>query len=73
MFDYRLRSWFEFQICSNGQMLMDQEQQHLGTMDNTAEPRTPESHQLLRVSLCSVILDTFRALSAGHCSTTVAK
>lgn len=73
MFDYRLCSGFEFQICLNWQMLMDQEQQHLGTMDNTGEPPTPESHQLLCVSLCPVILDTFRALSAAHCSTTVAK
>lgn len=73
MFDYRLCTWFEFQICSIWQMLMDQEQQHLGTMVNTAEPRTPESDQLLRVLLCSVILDKFRALSAAHCSTMVAK
>lgn len=73
MFDYRLCSWFKFQICLNWQMLMDQEQQHLGTMDNTAGPQPPESHQLLRVPLCPVILDKFRALSAAHCSTTVVK
>lgn len=52
---------------------MDQEQQHLGRAANTAKPRTPESHQLLCVLLCSVILGNFRALSAAHCSTTVAK